>query len=360
MSSVRWYNASANYALHLARGLKEAGITTVIFGIPGSPIIENAKDEGFTVIDDINLMDKNPLSYLKNIIKFKNLAAKYRFDIVNPHISRDHTFAFLSLGRKKYPIVRTRTDSIPPRNTIFNRCFYSISCSHIITSSGQSSSQIQNLGIAKNKISVIPQDLNFKQFADFIPRENLREKLNIPDKRIIVTFAGRLDKIKGVDYFVNSFPYLKERENIHFIISGEEINISIAALEQSAKRHDIRNITFMARINDIRELLSITDIGVIPSVGSEAICRIALEMLSFGIPIIGSNINSIPETIKEYGGILVDPGSSEEIASAIDFLASGDIYKKKKIEIKNIIGNRPPDKFLNDNLDIFFKQLNAQ
>lgn len=360
MSSVRWYNASAHYALNLARGLARAGVRTVIFGIPGSPIIEKAKKEGFPVIDDINLMDKNPLSYIKSLNKFKQLIIQNKFDIINPHISRDHTFAFISLSGGKLPVVRTRTDSIPPKKNLFNKWFYSVSCSHFIVSSEFMAEHIKDLGIDNKKISVVPLDLNFREFADYKPGENLREKLNIPDGRIIVSFAGRLDKIKGVEYFIKSHPYLKNRENMHYLISGEEINLSIEKLKRTADNLNIKNISIINRVKDIREILSVTDIGVIPSIGSEAICRIALEMLSFGIPVIGSNINSIPETIKDYDGIIVNPGSGEEIASAIDLLAVDENYKKKKTVILKKINQKSPDKFINEYIDIFLKQIGAQ
>ncbi len=359
MSSVRWYNASAHYALHLARALRKTGIRAVIFGIPGSPIIEKAREEGIPVIDDINLMKKNPLSYIKNIFKFRTRIKKYQFDLINPHLSRDHTFAFISLPRQKLPVVRTRTDSIEPKNNIFNRLFYSISCRHLVVSSKFMASRIKNLDI-KKKISVIPLDMDFKKFANYKPAEKLRTKLKIPEGQIVIAFAGRLDKIKGVEYFINSYPFLKSKEKVHFLISGEEINISAENLKRIAGCSGFKNISIIEKADDIREILSVTDIGVIPSIGSEAICRIALEMLSFGIPVIGTNINSIPETIKDYSGIIVNAGSAEEIASAIDLLVTGNEYKKRKEIIKKKIDKQPPDKFINDYLDIFSKQLNVE
>ena len=82
MASVRWYNASAHYALFLAEGLKKAGHKVVLFGIPGSPVIKKAEELGIAVFDEINLMNSSPLTYFKNLIKFKNEVQKNGFNIM--------------------------------------------------------------------------------------------------------------------------------------------------------------------------------------------------------------------------------------------------------------------------------------
>lgn len=355
MASVRWYNASAHYALYLAEELKKDGVDVTIFGIPGSPIIEKARKSGIKVIENINLMSKNPFAYIINLIKFKKITSKSDFEIINPHISRDHTFAFLSSAARNCPLIRTRTDSSPPENNFFNKFFYSQSSSHFTVSSNFMISHLKEMGIADKKISVIPLEINYKNFTDYKPRENLREKLSIPGDRKIVSFIGRLDSVKGVEYFIRSFPFLKERENIHYIVSGEEINISKQYLEKIALDMNIKNISIIDRASDAREILSITDIGVIPSIGSEAICRIALEMLSFGIPVVGTNINSIPETISGYGGIVVKPGSAEEIGEAVNRLTASGDYLKIRTEIKQKIADISGRKFVNEYRDLFQK-----
>ena len=124
-----------------------------------------------------------------------------------------------------------------------------------------------------------------------------------------------------------------------------------------ANELNIDSISFLGRVDDVRELLSITDIGVIPSVGSEAVCRIALEMLSFGIPVVGSNVNSIPEIISDYGGIVVNPGRPEEIAGALEGLAINEGYKRISENIKSKIREKSPERFINSYMDIYSKVL---
>lgn len=310
---------------------------------------------GLQVYDEIDLMDKNPIKYLKNIKKLRQIVNKDYIDMLHPHISRDHTFAYLSTLGRSIPIIRTRTDSIPPKNNPINRFFYVNSAKQYIISAGYMLPVLKDMGIEERSISIVPPEINYKIFSNYHPKTNLKKELGIPQNKIVISFIGRLDKIKGVEYFIDSYSFLRNRDKFHFIISGEEINLTAEYLRKAADHQKIENISFLGRVDDVREILSITDIGVIPSVGSEAICRIALEMLSFGIPIIGSNVNSIPEIISEFDGVVVNSGEPEEIADAIEKLSNVVEYNKTKNNIRSKIENRNPDKFITSYLDIYSK-----
>ncbi len=357
MASVRWYNASAHYALFLAESFKRSGMHVVVFGIPGSPFLKKAIKKGLDVIDRIDLMNPGFFKYLINLLLFRKIINLYDIDIINPHISRDHFFAFLSLIGKRKKLIRTRTDSIPPKKNIFNKIYYKISAANYIVSSKYMVPYITGMGIRENSISVIPLGINYKEFAQYGPRVNLKSVFKIPENKIIVSFIGRLDIVKGVEYFIRSFTYLKDKNKFHYIVSGEEVNLSRNDLRELAKSLDINNITFLDRADDAREILSVTDIGVIPSIGSESICRIGLEMVSFGIPVVGSAINSIPELIFRFGGIIVKPGSPEKIASAFNYLAVPANYKKIKNRIISEIAKESPDRFVLEHMEVFSKTI---
>jgi glycosyltransferase involved in cell wall biosynthesis len=355
MASVRWHNASAHYALTTANALKSAGFNLYFFGSPGSPVIEKAKQNGLNVIDGIDLLIANPFVYLRNFIKFRKLIRRLKPDIINTHFSKDHNFALLSMLFKPKKIVRTRSDSILPKNNFFNKILYKFSISHLIVPSEYLISFFLKFGISKNRISAIPPDFNYTEFYKYKQLMDLKTALNIQKNKIIVSYIGRLDKIKGADIFLKSLKYIKNIEKYFFIISGEEINLTIQKLKQIAKDSGVYNISFLNRMDDVRDILCITDIGIIPSTGSEAICRIGMEMISFGIPVIGSNINSIRELIMTHGGIAVNPGIPEEIASALDHLSQEDNYLKMKEKINAANRNRIPDKFSAELSDIFLK-----
>ena len=61
-----------------------------------------------------------------------------------------------------------------------------------------------------------------------------------------------------------------------------------------------------------------TDVGVVSSTGSETICRVALEYMSMGKPVVGTKVNAIPEVVRhQVNGLVVEPKNPQELASAI-------------------------------------------
>ena len=64
----------------------------------------------------------------------------------------------------------------------------------------------------------------------------------------------------------------------------------------------------MERYDKIKEIYSKSDIIVFPSVWQEPFGRIAIEAMSFGIPVVGSNVGGIKNIIIDgKTGFLVDP-----------------------------------------------------
>lgn len=357
MASVRWYNASAHYSLSLAEELMRVGQHVVIFGMENSPIIIKARQSGIDVFDGINLMFRQPLALIGDIFKFRGFVSERGFDIVHAHFSRDQVFAYYSLIGERIPLIRTRSESAHPKRNPLNIYFYRRSARHYAVTAGYMKSVIRDMGVGEERISIIPLSIDFAQFSRYRPKRNLRLDLGIPDNRIVVSYVGRLHTVKGVEYILRCYPFLKSRERFHFIISGEEIDVRSDYLRNLAREYGIENISFLNRLDDVREILSITDIGIIPSIGSEAICRVALEMLAFGIPVIGSRVNSIPEVISDYGGIVVTPGMPAEIAGALDRLAMDNEYRRVSSHIKSKISEEPPDRMLTEYLDIYTRVL---
>ena len=71
------------------------------------------------------------------------------------------------------------------------------------------------------------------------------------------------------------------------------------------------------------------DIGIFPSLYGEGVPKSMLDAVSFGCPIITSNIHGCLEfSHNERNSILVDPSNSNQILEAILFL--GKNYSKRE------------------------------
>lgn len=360
MASVRWYNASAHYALFLARALADAGHRATVMGLPGSPVIRKAREAGLPVIESVNLATHSPREYARNVVLFRRTVREHAVDIIHAHFSRDHTFAAFARAGLNTPIVRTRSEAAPPKSHPLNRLQYRYTADFYTVPGEHMLPVIARMGVPRERIASIPLAIDAGAFAAYRPSRNLRRALGIPEKRTVVTHLGRLHEVKGVEYLVRAFAHLSRPDRFHLIVTGEEIDVRIDDLKLLARACGASNVSIFGREYDARDILSITDIGAIPSLGSEVICRVALEMYAYRIPVVGSDISSIPETIGTYGGIVVPPRDARALAAAIERLADPATYRRTVAGITARLKTETPGNFLARYLDVYYAILDRK
>ena len=106
------------------------------------------------------------------------------------------------------------------------------------------------------------------------------------------------------------------------LIAGPPEELTPALLSERAQHLGIeRQLKLLGRQDDVRPLMAALDIGLIASTSSEAICRVALEYQAMGIPVIGTELNSIPEmVIHGKTGLIVPPNDPAALAQSIERL----------------------------------------
>ena len=152
------------------------------------------------------------------------------------------------------------------------------------------------------------------------------------DVRDEIVIFGRFDPVKGHEHFMNIYSYAKGMLNkagrvmpqLHIV--GEEANVSESQLIAAAGRiglipgKDVR--VSKGRHPNPAKLLSGALIGVVSSIGSEIICRVAEEFLVCGAPVFVSGVGSLEEMIFDrsgwsYRGMGVE-GAARMLAGAIE------------------------------------------
>ncbi len=97
--------------------------------------------------------------------------------------------------------------------------------------------------------------------------------------------------------------------------------------------------------------MSSCDIGVVSSIGSETNCRVVLEWMSVGKPVVGTTVGVIPEVIVDgKTGSLVPAGDSLRLADALmklidnkkkcaDYGLAGRAIVEKEYTIEKMVKN---------------------
>jgi len=193
-------------------------------------------------------------------------------------------------------------------------------------------SLIEKYNIDESKIIVIHYGVDIDRFKKKINQTKKKELL-ADDNYPILGVIGRLDPIKGHCYLLEAMVgVVKMFPKAKCLVVGA--GPCKEELEQKAHYLGIsNNILFLGFRKDIRELLSIFDVFILPSI-SEGLPNAILEAMACEIPVIATAVGGIPEVISHrITGMLAPPKNSTELSSAILELLSN--YKLKETIIKN-------------------------
>ena len=141
--------------------------------------------------------------------------------------------------------------------------------------------------------------------------------------KILVTLPGRITRWKGHADFIEIINCLKQAgANVHGLVAGgaePRREGFLRELMRSATRHGLEDdISFLGQRNDLREVLSISDVALSLANIPEAFGRTALEALSLGRPVVAYAHGGAQEVLEELQPEgLVEPGNVSAVVGKI-------------------------------------------
>lgn len=196
-----------------------------------------------------------------------------------------------------------------------------------------------NTVILRNSVS-LPTD---------IAQANNNKSINILYLAVLIERKGILDLIKASK---NVIEYLeKNKVKINFIIAGDgELRKKAENLVRSLNIS--QNFNFLGWINlkEKNDVLLNTDIFVLPSY-NEGLPMSILEAMSFGIPILATDVGSISDAvISEENGYLIEAGNIIELERRLIEMISGN-----KLNDMGMKSRKLTEQYFN--IDSYFKDI---
>lgn len=190
----------------------------------------------------------------------------------------------------------------------------------IVVSKNLKNFLIKTRQIPSKKIVKIYNGIEIDSFKPNLQAKDykqLKKSFNINEETFTVGAIGRLCWQKGFEYFLRSIPKIIRNNNkVNFLLIGA--GPLEKPLENLAKRLEIdKRVVFTGFRDDIRSILAMIDVLVVPSI-REGFPMIILEAMAMAKPIIASNLPGISEQlINGTTGCLVHPKDPEAISNAI-------------------------------------------
>lgn len=132
-----------------------------------------------------------------------------------------------------------------------------------------------------------------------------------------IAAVGSLKQLKAYDVLLRALSQVaKAGGKFELLLAGsgpDKENLENLAMSLDLADH----VKFLGDVEDVPGLLATTHLFVHPST-SESLCNAILEAMAEGLPVIASRVGGNTEIVAdEQSGLLVAPGSPDELAAAI-------------------------------------------
>ncbi len=317
--NVRWWNASAAYAVAAARATHSRGHDTVLIADHGSPVAAHAREARLTV-EEIPTVDRvDRATALPGLRALARAFAAIQPECLVAHRPESHTWCAL-LRRGRTALIAARTDARPPRRTLAARALFArVTDAVIVPAHYARAEHIVPLGVEPARVHVVPFPVDTAHYAPG-DRAAARGMYGWSPEERIACIVARLSRVKGHAVLVDAFArVLLDLPSARLVISGEEDDVTRASLVAHARAAGVDGrVTVLDRVADPRVLFAAADVGVVASIGSEAICRVAEEWMASARPIVGTAVNAVAETIEDgVTGVRVPPNDAGALARAL-------------------------------------------
>lgn len=179
-----------------------------------------------------------------------------------------------------------------------------------------------------------------KVIYNTISNKSIGKKYKKSAMPLKVGYFGRVEKEKGIEYFLESLYELDNNILGELVIVG-----SGEILEPLKEKYKSNRIKFRGKLSfeETQKQMASVDVVVVPSLWPEPFGRVLIEAYRQGTPVIATNKGGIPEIICDKK-MLVEPYDKEGLKKKIKGIFSLDIKSYNDLSNKCVVYS---DKFAN-------------
>jgi glycosyltransferase involved in cell wall biosynthesis len=134
---------------------------------------------------------------------------------------------------------------------------------------------------------------------------------------------------KGLETLIDALARLRD--------AGHEVRLrAVGKFETAEYEREIQNrvrqlnvgelIDWRGFQSDVAAEFAAMDLFVLPSLFGEGLPMVLLEAMSFGVPVVATRVEGVPEAIRDgLDGMIVAPGDPAALAEAVSRFIAGDV-----------------------------------
>jgi teichuronic acid biosynthesis glycosyltransferase TuaC len=178
--------------------------------------------------------------------------------------------------------------------------------------------RIEEMGIPKHKITVVPLGVSLERFK-LEKKIEIKRAKGIENYKIIL-FVGQLTEKKGLKTLIDASEIILKKygDTVKIIVIGDGI-----FRKEIAKK---KNIVTLGNLNpqELSDWFVAADIFTLPSL-AEGRPTVIYEAMASECAVVATNVGGIPEQVKNgYNGFIVEPNTSDQLAEKIVYLLDNE------------------------------------
>ena len=192
----------------------------------------------------------------------------------------------------------------------------------------------QHYKIEDRRIELVPNGVETDAPVNSDETEKLRKKivsqLALTDNPVFFLFAANNFRLKGLACLLRAIQLLKSQKSsrkMYLIVAGSG---KVDKYYRLAQKYAVeKRIVFLGQVPDIQNLLSITDVAVLPTFYDPS-SRFILEALAAGIPVITTGFNGATDLFVNgrHGRVIDKPQNTIALAKALTFFTDKENIQK--------------------------------
>jgi glycosyltransferase involved in cell wall biosynthesis len=189
----------------------------------------------------------------------------------------------------------------------------------------------EDFHVPKENLSLLNMGVNRQVFKEN-EKQKSREQVGLDSSEMSILFVGNVIRQKGLVELINALGMLKNegvKPNL-YIIGPTHDQAFLEELIQKSKTCKVTNMVNFIGVksqNEVAQWMSAADLFVLPS-HIEGFGLVALEAMSCGTPVVGSNVGGLRYLLSNNSGRLIEPKDATSLAEGLkDVLLNKELQK---------------------------------
>ncbi|MEO8746969.1 MAG: glycosyltransferase family 4 protein [Rhodanobacter sp.] len=304
---------AATHFVALAQALVEAGHDVSIVASPAG-LIEQGLTESPVRMHRATF--RNALD-LRGYVKVMGAARRLRPDWLVGNSGKEYWPLIIIGLLLRIPVVLFR-HRVPPMKRLSGYLLPRLAHRFFAVSNYARQSYLER-GVPSRLIQVLYNPVNMSLCrGSAVQRSAILRKLGIVGDPIVLGYCGRIHRSKGIfTLFEAAAAAMEQEPRLHCLWLGAGPDAQAlrdrASAHPTGKRHH-----FPGWINSVHPYYSAMSMLAFPSIAPETFGRASVEAQAAGIPVLGSDVGGVPETLNAgVTGVLIPPGDVDAWRIAI-------------------------------------------